>query len=59
MNADNERATAHAETTTSCDKRKPDSKSLSMHEGVEVWDDCCSCEAEPYWLDAFARSGPD
>lgn len=23
---------------------------LSMHDGVAVWCDCCSCEAEPYWL---------
>ena len=29
--------------------------SLSMHDGVEVWCDCCSCEAEPYWLEAFAQ----
>lgn len=28
--------------------------SLSMHADVEVWEDCCSCEAEPYWLEAFA-----
>ena len=26
---------------------------LSMHEGVEVWEDCCVCEAEPYWLEAM------
>ena len=26
-------------------------KSLSMHEGVAVWCDCCSCEAEPYWIE--------
>lgn len=39
-----------------CDPRKTDKKSLSMHDGVEVWEDCCSCEAEPYWLDAFADS---
>ena len=25
-------------------------RSLSMHDGVPVWYDCCSCEAEPYWL---------
>ena len=24
-----------------------------MHDGVEVWCDCCSCEAEPYWVEAF------
>ena len=23
---------------------------LSMHDGIAVWCDCCSCEAEPYWL---------
>ena len=28
--------------------------SLSMHDGVEVWCDCCSCEAEPYWTEYFA-----
>ena len=27
--------------------------SKSMHDGVEVWCDCCSCEAEPYWVDAM------
>jgi hypothetical protein len=20
-----------------------------MHEGVEIWEDCCVCEAEPRW----------
>lgn len=25
----------------------------SMHDGVEVWCDCCSCEAEPYWVEAM------
>ena len=29
-------------------KRK---KGLSMHEDVPVWYDCCSCEAEPYWVE--------
>ena len=38
---------------------KPESKhikstmSKSMHDGVEVWCDCCSCEAEPYWVEAM------
>ena len=27
--------------------------SKSMHNGVEVWCDCCSCEAEPYWVEAM------
>ncbi len=21
----------------------------SIHDGVETWDDCCVCEAEPRW----------
>ena len=21
----------------------------NMHDGIPVWYDCCSCEAEPYW----------
>ena len=38
---------------------KPESRqgkstmSKSMHDGVEVWCDCCSCEAEPYWIEAM------
>ena len=31
--------------------RKGDS--LSMHADVPVWCDCCTCEAEPYWVEAF------
>jgi hypothetical protein len=27
-------------------------RSKSMHDGVPVWHDCCSCEAEPYWTEA-------
>lgn len=27
--------------------------SKSMHDGVEVWCDCCTCEAEPYWVEAM------
>lgn len=26
---------------------------ISMHDGVEVSCDCCSCEAEPYWIAAM------
>ncbi len=37
-------------------KRK---SALSMHEGVEVWQDCCCCEAEPYWLEAMAAKKED
>ena len=34
-------------------------RSKSMHEGVAVWCDCCSCEAEPYWVEAGERLGID
>lgn len=30
-------------------------RSKSMHDGVPVWYDCCSCEAEPYWLESGAE----
>ena len=30
----------------------------SMHEDVPDWYDCCSCEAEPYWLEALGESDP-
>lgn len=33
---------------------------LSMHADVPVWYDCCSCEVEPYWLEAMdIESGED
>jgi len=32
---------------------------LSMHEGIAVWCDCCSCEAEPYWAEVAAELGID
>jgi len=34
-------------------------KRLSMHEGVAVWCDCCSCEAEPYWVEVAEELGID
>lgn len=37
------------------EKKSDTGMSLSMHDGVEVWCDCCSCEAEPYWLAAFEK----
>ena len=33
-------------------KRK---KSISMHDDVPVWYDCCSCEAEPYWEEMMQK----
>jgi len=38
-----------------CETAATGSMSLSMHDGVAVWCDCCSCEAEPYWVEAFAQ----
>ena len=32
--------------------------SLSMHANVPVWCDCCTCEAEPYWVEAMAGDEP-
>lgn len=34
-------------------------KRLSMHEGIAVWCDCCSCEAEPYWQAVAEELGID
>ena len=34
-------------------------KRLSMHEGIAVWADCCSCAAEPYWLEVAEELGID
>ena len=28
---------------------------ISMHEDVPVWHDSCSCEAEPYWVEAMTH----
>jgi hypothetical protein len=32
---------------------------ISMHEGIGVWCDCCSCEAEPYWVEIAQEMGMD
>lgn len=29
----------------------------NMHDGIPVWYDCCSCEAEPYWAAAAEEMG--
>ena len=38
---------------------KPRKKRVSMHEGIAVWADCCSCAAEPYWLEVAEEMGID
>jgi hypothetical protein len=41
----------HVDTDTAAApaSRQPAAMSKSMHDGVAVWCDCCSCEMEPYW----------
>ena len=34
-------------------------RSLSQHEGVPLWCDCCPCEAEPYWVEVAEELGID
>ena len=34
-------------------------KRANMHEGIAVWCDCCSCEAEPYWAAVAEELGID
>ena len=48
-----------AEPATRTPSAKERCKSLSMHEGIAVWCDCCSCEAEPYWVEAAEAMGID
>lgn len=53
MNEKTESKSRHQPSTSVIppEVEKPEArhKSLSMHDGVPVWYDCCSCEAEPYW----------
>lgn len=44
-------------TKTSADKGR--GKSISMHDGVAVSSDCCTCAAEPYWLEVAEELGID
>jgi hypothetical protein len=34
-------------------------KRVSMHDGIGVWCDCCSCEAEPRWVAVAEELGID
>ena len=42
-------------------EERPDAagRRLSMQDGVAVWCDCCSCEAEPYWVAVAEELGID
>ena len=37
--------------------QQPQSASKSMHDGIAVWCDCCSCEMEPYWAEVAREMG--
>jgi hypothetical protein len=37
--------------------QQPRSASKSMHDGIAVWCDCCSCEMEPYWAEVAREMG--
>ena len=41
---------------SSDDRRR---RGLSMHDGIATWCDCCSCEAEPYWVAVADELGID
>ena len=56
MNSETEHKTGgQASSRTANSKRD----SLSMHADVPVWCDCCTCEAEPYWVEAFRDEDTD
>ena len=40
-------------------KRAKSGMSLSMHDGIGVWCDCCSCEAEERWAALADEMGID
>ncbi len=39
--------------------KQPAQKRASMHDGIAAWCDCCSCEAEPYWVEVAEELGID
>ena len=38
---------------------KKKKKRVNMHDGLGVWCDCCSCEAEPRWVEVAEELGID
>lgn len=53
MNETNIKTGKKKKANLSKQPKKMEKKPISMHEDVPVWYDCCSCEAEPYWLEAM------
>jgi hypothetical protein len=54
LTKETEQLSPHPATPGSAKERR---KSPSMHEGIAVWCDCCSCEAEPYWIEIAQSMG--
>jgi len=48
-----------AESPAAEARPRPSQQRLSMHDGIGVWCDCCSCEAEPRWIEVGERLGVD
>ncbi|NNF96306.1 MAG: hypothetical protein HKM94_05195 [Halobacteria archaeon] len=55
-NSSDDQSSMQAKPKDADTKRK---KSISMHDGIAVWCDCCSCEAEPYWAELAEEMGVD
>ena len=54
LTKETEQLSRHPATPGSAKEKR---KSPSMHEGIAVWCDCCSCEAEPYWVEIAQSMG--
>lgn len=54
--AGKQEASSRQAATPAGSKRR---KRANMHEGIAVWCDCCSCEAEPYWVAVAEEMGID
>jgi len=50
---------AHPVATPATARRRPETRSKSMHDGIPVWCDCCSCEMEPYWAEIAREMGAE
>jgi hypothetical protein len=49
----------HAAEATQSNRVDTAKSSISMHDGIGDWCDCCSCAAEPYWLEVAEELGID
>ena len=54
---DNNQSSAKACADTYPNAPRPKKKRSNMHEGIAVWCDCCSCEAEPLWREVAEKLG--